>query len=103
MELLKRKIVTEIIAYDSFNIQITVLFSSLMAKTSNIPRKQLFYGCFLGKSKKIRIFANRNTQNYKMMTQRFFILVVTLTISLNMIGQDSYIKNIEAAKTGDSN
>lgn len=43
--------------YDSFNTQITVPFSSLKAKTSNIPRKQLFYGCFLGKSKKIRIFA----------------------------------------------
>jgi len=103
MELLKRKIVTEIIVCDSFNIQIAVPFSSLKAKTTNIPRKTAFLRIFLGKSKKIRIFANRYTQNYKMMTQRFFILVVTLTISLNMIGQDSYIKNIEAAKTGDSN
>jgi len=52
MELLKRKIVTEIIVCDSFNIQIAVPFSSLKAKTSNIPRKQLFYGFFWVSQKK---------------------------------------------------
>jgi len=48
MELLKRKIVTEIIVCDSFNIQITIPFSSLIAKNNQYYKKTAFLRMFFG-------------------------------------------------------